>query len=207
MARKPATEAQKKAARRHIQKAAAALYAEQGAAAVSARAIAERAQVSVGTLYVHFGNLQGLMQSLWMEPVEAINARLVQMAAGIADPVERVRALLSAYVEVAQTRPDLFRGAFLFVRPSDLPTPAREPLEDAPFAALLIAAIRDGQEKGVCRNGDPRRLAQIAWAGVHGCLALPVNFDRLALAEPEDLAAQMIDVMIANLKPTQSAGD
>jgi AcrR family transcriptional regulator len=207
MARKPATEAQKKAARRHIQKAAAGLYAEQGAAAVSARAIAERAGVSVGTLYVHFGSLQGLMQSLWMEPVEAINARLVQMAAGIADPVERVRALLSAYVEVAQTRPDLFRGAFLFVRPSDLPKPAREAMESAPFAALLMAAVRDGQAKGVFRNGDPRRLAQIAWAGVHGCLALPVNFDRLALAEPEDLAAQMIDVMIANLKPTQSAGD
>lgn len=205
MARKPATEAQKKAARRHIQKAAAALYAEQGAAAVSARAIAERAQVSVGTLYVHFGNLQGLMQSLWMEPVAAINAELACRAAETPEPIARLRLLLGAYVEVAGTRPDLFRGAFLFVRPSDLPKPERGPLEDAPFAALLIAAIRDGQAEGKVRAGDPRRLAQLVWSGVHGGLALPINFDRLAFAAGADIAEQLIEALLDHLRPPQGA--
>lgn len=208
MARKPATDAQKKAARREIQKAAASFYAEHGAAAVSARAVAQRAGVSVGKIYAHFGSLQGLMQSLWMEPVGAINARLGELAAGTADPVRRVRALLNAYVEVAQTRPELFRGAFLFVRPDALPKPDREPLEAAPFAALLTAAIRDGQSLGVLREGDPSSLAQLAWAGVHGCLALPVNFDRLTFAEPPRLAAQMIDILLADLsiQPPSAAG-
>lgn len=199
MARKPATAEQRQAARRHIQKAAARVYSEQGAPGVSVRAIAQLAEVSVGTIYAYFGNLQGLMQSLWMEPVEAINARLADLAAGIADPVERLAALLNAYVEVARSRPELFRGAFLFVRPDTLPKPERGPLEDAPFAALLIAAIREGQACGALRDGDARELAQIAWAGVHGCIALPVNFDRLDLAEAPALAARMIKILIADL--------
>lgn len=199
MPRKPATDDQRQAARRTLQKAAAGLYAESGAAAVSARAIAQRAGVSVGTLYAYFGSLQGLMQSLWMEPVEVINAQLERLAAETADPAQRLRALLNAYVEVALTRPELFRGAFLFVRPDTLPKPAREPFEDTPFAALLTSAIREGQDSGAFRGGDPGELAQVAWAGVHGCLALPVNFDRLDFAEPARLASRMIDILLADL--------
>lgn len=199
MARRPATDAQKKAARRQIQKAAASFYAEHGAAAVSARAIAQQAGVSVGKIYAHFGSLQGLMQSLWMEPVEAINAQLSELAAEIADPVQRLKALLKAYVEVALTRPQLFRGAFLFVRPDTLPKPDREPFEGAPFATLLTATIREGQAQGILRAGDPQAMAQLAWAGIHGCLALPVNFDRLDIADPARLAARMIDMLVADL--------
>lgn len=186
-------------ARRQIQKAAASFYAEHGAAAVSARAVAQRAGVSVGKIYAHFGSLQGLMQSLWMEPIEAINAQLGEMADEIADPVQRLRALLNAYVEIALARPQLFRGAFLFVRPDTMPRPDREPLEGAPLASLLTSAIREGQALGVLKEGDPRKLAQLVWAGVHGCLALPVNLDRLDFIEPEGLAAQMIDILLRDL--------
>lgn len=198
MARKPATAEQRQAARRHIQKSAASVYSELGASAVSVRAIAQRAEVSVGTIYAYFGSLQGLLQSLWMEPLEAINAQLADLAASIDEPVKRLAALLNAYVEVAQTRPELFRGAFLFVRPDTLPKPERGPLEEAPFAALLIAAIQEGQARGELRDGDPRLLAQVAWASIHGCIGLPVNFDRLTFAEPSDLAAQVVQMLIAD---------
>lgn len=199
MARKPATAEQRQVVRRHIQKAAASVFSEQGAAAVSVRAIAQRADVSVGTIYAYFGNLQGLMQSLWMEPVEAINAQLEALAAGIVDPVERLAALLNAYVQVAKARPELYRGAFLFVRPDTLPKPERGPVQEAPFAALLISAIQEGQACGALREGDPMVIAQVVWAGVHGCLALPVNFDRLDFVESSTLAARMIDLLIADL--------
>lgn len=203
MPRKPATEDQRQATRRILQKAAAGLYAESGAGAVSARAIAQRAGVSVGTIYSYFGSLQGLMQSLWMEPVRAINEQLAQSTAGISDPIIRIRSLLGAYVEVAMTRPELFRGAFLFVRPEALPKPGREPLENTPFASLLASAIRQGQTEGSIRSGDPVELAQLAWSAVHGCLALPVNFDRLAFAEGAGMAARMIDILIADLADGQ----
>lgn len=199
MPRKPATDAERDAARRRLQKAAAGLYAELGATGVSARAIAARAGVSVGTIYTYFGSLQGLMQSLWMQPVEAINRRLERLAAATPDPVARLRTLLEGYSEVARERPDLFRGAFLFVRPGVLPTPDKAPLDETPFAALLMGAIREGQAAGAIRAGDPRRLAQVAWAAVHGGLGLPVNFDRVDLDEPAALAADIVDLVLTSL--------
>jgi AcrR family transcriptional regulator len=199
MPRKPASEDQKQAARRRLQKAASGLYAELGATGVSARAIADRAGMSVGALYLHFGSLQGLMQSLWQGPVETINRRLEQIAADHPDPVHRLRKLLEAYVEVALDRPELFRGAFLFVRPETLPKPDREPLASAVFAALLVAAVADGQASGALAPGDPGRLAQLAWAGLHGALALPINFDRLAIDDTRALAGDMIKLLLAAL--------
>ena len=202
MPRTPATEAQRDAARRRLQKAAAGLYAERGAAAISARAIADRAGVSVGTIYSYFGSLQGLMQSLWMEPVEAINLRFAEVADAAPDPAVRLRALLTAYVEAARAHPALYRGAFMFVRPDALPKPAREPLESAPFARLLLEAIRDGQACDTFRAGDPHRMAELAWAGVHGSLALPINFDRLQFDAAQSVAADMVDLVVsALLKP------
>lgn len=206
MPRKPATEEQREASRRQLQAAASSLYADVGAGGVSARAIADRAGVSVGTIYSYFGSLQGLMQSLWMQPLERINARLTLIARAATDPVERIRKLLEAYVEVATGAPELFRGAFLFVRPESLEKPPRAAPDTAVFYALLMAAIAEGQAEGRVRAGDPGQLAQLAWAAVHGSLALPVNFDRLALETGQTIAAAMIPVIVDSLAPSGATG-
>ena len=205
MPRKPATDEQREAARRRLQAAASAQYAAHGAGGISARAIAERAGVSVGTIYSYFGSLQGLMQSLWMEPLDRINARLKRIALEQVDPLERLRKLLEAYVDVATNAPELFRGAFLFVRPGSLEKPPREALETAVFGALLLAAVEEGQAAGRVRPGEPRRLAQLAWSAVHGSLALPVNFDRLDLEAGQAIAGDMIKVVLGNLAPAPNA--
>jgi len=201
MARKPATDEQREAARKRLQAAASAQYAALGAGGVSARAIAERAGVSVGTIYTYFGSLQGLMQSLWMEPLDRINGRLNRIAQAHADPVQRLRKLLEAYVDVATNAPELFRGAFLFVRPESLEKPPRDSLESVLFGALLLAAIEEAQAAGRVRTGEPRRLAQLAWSAVHGSLALPVNFDRLDLDAGQAVAADMITAILHSLEP------
>ena len=69
MPRPALTEEQRRATRRRIRRAASELYAEAGLSRISARAVAERAGVSVGTLYTHFDNLTDLMRSLWRAPV------------------------------------------------------------------------------------------------------------------------------------------
>jgi hypothetical protein len=63
----------------------------------------------------------------------------------------------------------------------------------------LIQAVSEGQALGRIRPGDPGLLAQLAWSGVHGCLALPINFDRLAFAAPDPLAMRMIEIVVADL--------
>lgn len=200
MPRRPATESQREEVRQKIRSAAKAIYRDKGISGVSARAIAVSAGVSVGTIYAYFGDLQTLMQSLWLEPLDRINAEMQSIAEAHGDPVERLRALMAAYLAVATDNPDLYRNAFMFVRPSQLPTPDQAEMDSVVFVALIKQALLDGQNSGRIRSGSVEQMAQLIWAGMHGSIALPVNFDRIALAN--DTGPQMIDMLIAQLTAT-----
>ena len=200
MPRRPATESQREEVRQKIRSAAKAIYRDKGISGISARAIAVSAGVSVGTIYAYFGDLQTLMQSLWLEPLDRINAEMQSIAKAHGDPVERLRALMAAYLAVATDNPELYRNAFMFVRPSQLPTPEQAEMDSVVFVALIKQALLDGQNSGRIRSGSVEQMAQLIWAGLHGSIALPVNFDRIALAT--DTGPQMIDMLIAQLTAT-----
>jgi len=37
---------------------------------------------------------------------------------------------------------------------------------------------------------------QLLWSGVHGCLALPINFDRLAFTPTGEVAKAMVEALV-----------
>ena len=201
MPRKPATYAERTAQRERIRRAAAEVYDEGGLLGVTARAVSARAGVSTGLLYSYFSSLGEVLQSLWVEPVTKANRRLESIASKHDNPVERIRALLSAYVDFALDEPEVFRGALLFVRPASIPAPDVEPLASLVFYRLLWAAIDQGQAVGTIRSGDADRVAQLAWASVHGALALPVNIHRYDVQPQAELAEAMVGHVMASLHP------
>ena len=67
MARPAASPEQRDRQRGRIRRAAAEVYAENGLLGVTARAVAQRAGVSTGTIYSYFDGLQGLMRSIESE--------------------------------------------------------------------------------------------------------------------------------------------
>lgn len=196
MARPFATEEQREEIRRRIRAAAAEIYRQNGAGAISARSVAQKAGVSVGAIYGHFGDLAGLMQSFWIGHVERQDEVFRNIARRHQEPMQRVRALLVAYLEFGLENATLYRNAFLFVRPESQDPPKPAPLGTFAFADLLIAALREAQAAGVVAEDDPARLAQLLWSGVHGCLALPVNMDRVAFASPKAMAKPMVDLLL-----------
>ena len=204
MARRPATEEDRARERRRIRRAAAAIHRESGISAVTVRAIAERAGISTGKIYSYFGNLQDLMRSLWAEPVATLNERFESIAATTQDPVDRIAALLGAYLDFARSNDETYRGAFLFVRPTALTPPEQRPASDVPFLRLLALAIREGQEQGSIRTGDPERLAALAWAGLHGAIALPINADLYRIDEDRELGGEMIDLLLSAAAPERT---
>lgn len=197
MPRPRSTPTQRNEQRQRIRKAAAEIYEEDGPDALSVRAIAARAGTSQGTIYTYFTNLADLMRSLWAEPVAKVGRDLERLAASIDDPVDRVRALLTAYLDFAMANPEVYRGAILYVRPTSAPSPDQQDLDKLPFYRLLAAALADAEQNGQLRNDDPRRIAELLWAGVHGAIALPINVDLYALTESGVLAAEMIDLLMA----------
>ena len=195
MPRPALTDEQRDQTRKSIRQAAARLYAQNGLADISARAIAESAGVSVGTIYGYFGSLGELMQSLWKEPRSRFLDDLEQIVDQTTDPRRRLRRILEAYVQFAVDNHAVYRGAYLFVRPESHDKPTRAALGDDRFFSILRKAVADGQKTGVFRSGSARKIAQTLWAGLHGALALPVNIDRLALDPPERIARHMVDVL------------
>ena len=196
MARPVLTDEQRRETRRKIRDAAATLYAEKGLANISARAVAEKAGVSVGTLYSYFSNLSELLQSLWRKPARHLVQNLEQLAQEYATPVDRLRALLEAYTRFAVEERSVFRSAFLFVRPESYQAPPQVSLEDDRFFRVFQKAIADGQQDGSFRSGDTNKLTQMVISGVHGAIALPVNLHRLSLDSSQQVPKDMIEALL-----------
>ncbi|WP_422028066.1 TetR/AcrR family transcriptional regulator [Pyruvatibacter mobilis] len=196
MPRRPVTDAERQEERARIRQAAVKIFRAHGIAAISARAVAREAGVSVGKIYAYFGNLQDLMQSLWMTRVADFVGELEALANATPDPVTRIERLLEAYAGFALDNPALYKGALMFVRPEDLPVPDKDPAGDVPLLVLLSAALREGQQAGVVRAGDVDAMAQLLWAGLHGAIALPINIDRFAFRPATDLTGGMIRLLM-----------
>lgn len=196
MPRPALTDEQRDIARRTIRRAAADLYKNKDQKEVTVRAVAERAGVSVGTIYSYFGSLTGLMQSLWKEPVKRLIAELEEIASQHSDPRNQLRALFEAYLDFAHDQRPTYRGAFMFVRKEALKKSEQVGLADDRLFGLFKAAVIAGQEAQQFKSGDATQLTQLLWAGVHGAIALPINLDRLALDTPEQLAPAMLDVLL-----------
>ena len=196
MARPKATPQQRKLVQRSIQTAAADLYRAEGIAAISARAVAAKAGVSVGTIYSYFGDLAGLMQSLWTGRVAEQENAFRTLAGQHADPLQRLKALLEAYLKFGIDQDDLYRGTLMFVRPTALGVPKKQALSEFAFPTLLREAIEQGQVAGLIRGGDPAVLTQMLWSGAHGALALPINLDRLNLKSATEMTAPVVDALM-----------
>jgi len=200
MPRREATPEQKNEIRRAIRRAAAIVYNREGQSGISVRAIAKEAEVSIGTIYTYFGNLQGLLESLWNGPVERLAEELRTISQKTPDPLQRIRALLASYLAFARENAEIYRGVFLFVRPLGNPSAIKEPAENATLPALLSEAIAEGQAQGQIKSGEPDELAMILWGSLHGCLALPSNFGRLEFSDPDHITSGVIDFVMGGLK-------
>lgn len=130
--------------------AAEELFREKGYAAVTTQEIADRADVSNGTLFRYARSKADLLVTVLSERVREGCDRGVAMAQAGADPVEAVMALLAPLAETAREHPELvvsYQRELLFPavpRLDDLATVER--LEQA-IAEILAACYPSQQEE------------------------------------------------------------
>ncbi len=192
MPRPVITPEQRRETRERIRSAAATLVRRGNLEKITIRAVAKQAGVSVGTIYKYFEDISDLGRSLWQEPVNQLRAQMSDIVDSTDDPAARIHNLLRAYAEFAREKHRVFRGAFLYVRPDSRPIPDQTALEEEPYFQFLTAAITEGQETDAIIDGDPKMLAQLLWAALHGALALPINIEGIAFDPPEQIADAMI---------------
>ncbi len=196
MPRPPATPEERAELRTRLRRAAASIHRDEGIQAVTVRNVTRLAGVSAGSLYNSFSGIDELLRSLWLEPVMRGGPALEAVAASHPDPLERIGALLRSFAPFVRRNPEIHRGALLYVGPGTGEEPDRRPPDELPFHALLRTAVEDGQRSGIVRDGDPARITQLLWSGIHGALGLPVNARLYDLAPGDDVADDMIALLL-----------
>ena len=75
------------------------MYGERGVAATTIHAVAERADVSRGTIVHHFGTADGLIEAVLDHVVGMINMPDERVLDAVSDPKERIRRFVRAMFE------------------------------------------------------------------------------------------------------------
>jgi len=170
--------AQRSAKRREaILSAALEEFSAHGFEAARLDDVARRAGVAKGTIYLYFADKEALFRTLCEEDFLAL-AREFQVLARIVDPVERFRAVGRAYIHFGLDHPNHYRLMFMTPHP---PVERRDdvvqkgnPEQDAyAFLKGILEAVKaDGRLRPAYH--DVEAAAQVAWAGVHGIVALHI---------------------------------
>jgi AcrR family transcriptional regulator len=160
--------------RGEVVEAASALIAENGARALTLRAIARRVGITAPAIYTHFEDLDEVLEAVVDSTFEALADYLREAGLGHDDPVDRLRAYCHAYVEFGRDRP--LQYAILFSRAVELPPAdsqkALENLQGGEAFAILLEALQECVDAGVSQSTQPLDDAIAVWVGLHGYVGL-----------------------------------
>ena len=144
------------------------LIEEKGIRALTLREIGKRLGVSRTAAYAHFKDKAALLAAVseagFIEFVKAMEAAQ-KGAAGFAAQMD---AMSIAYFRFAREHPAHFEVMFNAL----LEAGGGAAAESGPVFTMLTETIREAQQQGEVRQGDPALLARVVWALVHGASML-----------------------------------
>jgi AcrR family transcriptional regulator len=149
------------------------LIAKKGVDALTLREIGARVGVSRMAPYRHFTDKQDLLKAIRKAGFDQFAEAL---EAARSDPrlpfFERLQGMALAYVRFAAEYPAHYEVMF----GSSFRPAGREESGDRAFS-ILVETVREGQELGEIKDGDPVMFANALWAQVHGISTLGIETD------------------------------
>lgn len=173
-------ERQKAELREQILNAAREIVVREGFGALTIRKIAEAVEYAPGTIYLYFENRDDIARQLCLQGFRELLVFL-QPAAGVADPLERLAAILEAYARFGMNHAETYRLIFM-ADPKFADAVFREAPVDAPDTGglrafgFLVEALDElkGQQR-LADGADSHRLAEVLWASIHGVVSLKLT--------------------------------
>lgn len=150
---------------------------------VTLRAVARRVGISAPSIYSHFPGRQALLLALVQESFEELRGQLQAAASDAAsagslvshaDPVARLHAVCTAYLDFAAARPQhyrlMFGGLWIAAEAIDTSAVSRDQVaalgQDA--LAVLMTIMEACVAAGRSTSTDPHADAIALWLGLHG---------------------------------------
>lgn len=201
--------AQERAQRRDdILQAARTVFNEVGWRRATVDAVAERAQVSKGTIYLYFESKEAVLAELALQALTSLAAELAAArdSCSLLQPEQQLRTMGHTYLEFAQNAPDYFRLLTAYDNGDFQQGISRERqqhlIEQSEHTLALVSqVIADGMALGQFAPGDANQVASVLWAALNGALALyshPVR--RLMIPSAiEDFYQQTLDLFMRGI--------
>lgn len=171
--------------------------------AVTLRAVARRAGIAAPSIYAHFADRQAILAAIVTDAFTELHQQLTE-AATDPDPVARLYAVCTAYLDFADRRPQRYRVMFggLWSAARAVDESAISAAEAAALGqdalAVLAVCVQRCAEAGRSASSEPRVDAIALWLGLHGLAhqrAVASSF-----AWPDDIARRVVD-SLAHLVP------
>ncbi|MGE4424866.1 MAG: TetR/AcrR family transcriptional regulator [Solirubrobacteraceae bacterium] len=192
----PATRGERRRARTRaaILEAAEWAFRRDGFHGARIEEIAERAGLSVGSIYVHFAGKHDLYLALVDRALELFERYMAQIDEPSFSPLQRVLAGGDAYLRFHHDHPGAFR--FITFRsagaggaPADADTDRRVQERVGVLLDRFAATIDDAVAAGEARPVDARLLTRYLWGAWNGVVGLELQPGNLRLAEDDISAA------------------
>ena len=156
--------------------AALDIIRKEGLTRLTLRKAARSAGVSHGAPAHHFGDLRGLLAAIGERGYRKLYQRMraARQDARGQPPEQMLLEVGLAYFNFAFEEKAYFQVMY---HPQLADKSAYPALEEKSHRSLevLVGAITECQKKGVVRNGEPRQLALLAFAAIHGMAQLSLD--------------------------------
>ncbi len=154
----PSAEERKAERQRTILEAAVRAFSRQGYHECTVAQVAREAGIADGTIYLYFQGKEDLLVNAFRQVLEGILVRLDTELAGTADPLERLRRIVSVHFAVMEEDPELASFLQLQARQPD-PAIRRAIAESLGAYARRIEVVLDqGKATGQLRADVGTRL-------------------------------------------------
>jgi AcrR family transcriptional regulator len=156
--------------RRSICDVATRLFARDGYAGVTLRALAAELGCSPMTPYRYFENKEAIFDAVRDAAFDRFANAQTKAAREATESLDKLRRLGAAYARFAQREPNAYRIMFELDPPEANERPAHLGSEHRAWRVMrdvVGEAVADG---GL--EGDPTTLAHLFWSGMHGLVSL-----------------------------------
>ena len=189
--------------------AAREVFFDVGISRATVEAVAARAEVAKGTVYLYFETKETILAHLLLEGLDTLSQYLV---AAYDQDVERsgelrLRRLAAAYYEFYQQEPDYFRLMMAFDRGQFRESVSAELYEMILHRSLrglrwVVNATQQAMDEGEFQPGDARQVTSMLWAALNGVLVLTSHPLRRELVEQEveKLYSGVLETMLKGMR-------